>query len=344
MNGFIRKAHVLGTTVLLALLCAACLEHEEVITVAPDGSTEIVAQITGDYDQYTADDLLLPQQPQWTVLEQRIDSTGDKRKLTYRASLFVPSGSPLPESFAKRENPYYDLSLRFPTQVKVWTEGNRTYYEFRRTYQARRFSALDVTEIPILWDQELEERVLDSGLLNINQQDRRQYLDQLVSAFSLRLWRLHRDALGDLVRAGSVSDTTFLRLTEEVAGYLEETITPELALDLIQLEEIQVERALDSIETTVSRRFQQAVHTAVGGKTLLLRQYEESIKRTKMDYALTQKLDSREMSIELNLPGTIISSNGIVVPEEPGRANWWFRGDKLHDADLPLYALSVVTR
>ncbi|HOD65962.1 MAG TPA: hypothetical protein PKM94_04650, partial [candidate division Zixibacteria bacterium] len=289
--------------------------------------------------------LALPSAPAWTIIEQRVDSTQAQPELHLKASRTVPYGAPLPESYVTAETPSPELDLHFPTAVTVRTEGNRTYYEFRRTYQARRFGEYDITESPWLWDADLETKAIDSGLVNLSPDERRKYLEQLAAAFSLKHWRMNRNALAELVRSGSLEAATMDLIAARAAEHFERTLTTEFLFRTMQQSDETVTLTLDSLEAAFAETFRARLAEAVGTPAAaVLEQFEAALERVHRDQRITEVLSSDEFSIRLNLPGTIIESNGLLSPEEPGTVRWSFEGKKLHDADLPLYALSVVAR
>ena len=158
----------LVAVVMIALL-SGCLVRTEEITIAPDGTTTILAEIRGESDDF--DQLLaMPSEPEWTILQgpdPKAKSSDKKSEL--KAQVEVPYGSSLPHSYAAPGSEQERFDLKFPTEVRRWTEGDRTYFEFRRTYKARRYSCYNIAGTPF-WDDELEARVLEKGIFEVSQQ------------------------------------------------------------------------------------------------------------------------------------------------------------------------------
>ncbi len=204
------KLPLILSAAILLLIFSGCLEQQETISVAPNGTTTIDIEISGSPDQLS-DPVLLPAEPDWKIIERELDTTNDKPSLSIHAIATVRPGSPFPPSFVTTKSPDFDLSLQFPGQLTMRTEGNKTYYTFQRKYEARRFAAFDFSEIPSLWDHDLETRVLDSGLLNVSEQDRQKYLEQLSADYGYRYWRFYHEALAGLLESGALSDTTMHR-------------------------------------------------------------------------------------------------------------------------------------
>jgi hypothetical protein len=324
------------------LLCAGCLEQDETITVAPNGDVTIEVSLSGGPDQLK-DSILLPSGPTWHITDRQLDSAGQSPTLTIKATASAPYGSPLPESFLPKNAKEYDLSLHFPATLTIKKEGNRTFYTFQRTYEARRFLAYDYSEIPRLWDHDLETKVLDSGLLKVSPEEREDYLRQLSQGYEYCYWSYNRGALGELVRSNTLTDKDMLRLTHEAEDYLDSTLTPDFILGVMQRSEAEIQTALDSIGREIDRHFLNAVAAVATGNTRITGQFKQAYARQQRDYEITQKLDGFEYTVNLIMPGTVISTNGLPDSDHPGKVMWSFKGNKLNDADLPLYAVSVVT-
>lgn len=327
---------------LVSLLCAGCLDQEENITVAENGNVTIEVTLSGKPDQLS-DPILIPSGPEWEIRERSVDSSDKSPELTIRATANTPYGSPLPASFVAESSPDYTLSLHFPGEVTMESKGDRTYYTFRRRYEARRFATFDFSEIPELWDHDLESRVLDSGLLKASEEDRVSYLRQLSANYNYCYWRFFREALADLVRSSAMADTTFLRLATEASQYLEGTITPDLMLSVMQREEEEIGVFIDSLGREIDRHFKTVVAAAARPNSTAAVQFERAYTRVHREYDVNEVLGVFNYSINLVMPGTILSTNGIIESGEPSKVSWSIKGKSLHDADVPLYAVSVVT-
>jgi hypothetical protein len=343
MKEFRTRGLLFAVGAVCSLLLAGCLDQEETITVAKDGSVAIEVKLSGKPDQLS-DPILIPAGPDWQIRERKIDSSGDSPELTIVAVANTPYGRPLPEAFVSRSSPEYDLCLRFPGEVTMKSEGNRTYYTFRRTYAARRFSAFDLSEVPEAWDHNLETRVLDSGLLKVSQKDRDQYLRQLTENYNYQCWRYFREAIAALVGSHTIADTVFVRLGKDAADYLDNTATPDLFLNVMQREEPQIQAAIDSLGLIIDRQFRTLVTGAVHGNSTALAQFDTAYAKVRREYEVTEKHNGMNYRITLVMPGTVISTNGVLEPEEPGKVTWSFGGKKFRDADVSLTATSVVER
>jgi hypothetical protein len=343
MKAFWLKAPLALTATAISIIFCGCLEHEENITVAPTGNTTIEVKLSGT-PQSLRDSVLLPSGPEWRIVDRQLDSADHEPTLTIEAVATVPSGSPLPASFVPPTSPDYDLSLHFPGQVTMRTEGTRIYYTFRRNYEARRFGMYDFSEIPSLWDHDLEARVLDTGLLNASPKDRQQYLEQLSAGYGYRYWRFFCEGVAALVRSRAITDTSMPLLEAEAEQYLEATLTPQFVFGVMQRDEAQIQATIDSLGQVIDDHFRQMMSREAQVNSAALASYDRAYVRAQRDYDVTQKLDGFQYTINLVMPGVIIGTNGVLDAKAPNKVLWCFKGSKLNDADVPLYAVSVVTR
>jgi hypothetical protein len=342
MTEFHTKNVLVVIGAVFTLLCAGCLDQEENITVAQNGNVTMEVKLSGEPKQLS-DPVLIPSSPEWDIRERKIDSSGNSTSLTILAVANTPYGRSLPESFVAKGSPDYKVCLRFPSELMMESKGNRTFYTFRRTYEARRFSAFDLSEVPEAWDHELEKRVVDSGIMKVPEADRAKYLQQLRQGYNYQYWRFFREALADMVRSDAISDTVMDRLANEASTYLEKEINPELFLTIMQLEEKEVQTAIDSLALVIDRQFKTIVSGAVHNNGTKAEQFERAYSQVQREYEVTEKFNGTGYHVALAMPGTIISTNGVIDSREPGKVSWSFNGKKLRDADVPLYAVSVVT-
>ncbi len=328
---------------LALLTCISCLERKEEITVARDGTVTIQTEWSGKIEDFD-DPISRPSEPEWTVLKNRIDSSfGSEPKLTYDARKVIPYGEPLPSSFASKGSPNADFALQFPSEIRFWKDGDRTYYEFKRTYQARLFSAFNISEMDILWNRKLEEQVLDKGLLNVSESDRNDYLKQFGLAFGYQQWRFMWEALAAQVHSGDLDTRTLTEIHVETRALLENIASIETAKAVFLDDTREPEDVLDSLGGHVQDQFREAIIKHTGNNSdQVLRQYDTSVKKVRTNYNVTERLSGQEFTLFLKMPGIIIETNGLLDIEEPDEIMWWFKGDELHDKDIPVYALSVV--
>ena len=330
---------------LLTLVCVSCIERSEEITVDEDGNATIIAKFDGNADDLRR--LALPSEPEWTILRNVVDSNdADNATMKLEAELVVPYGTPLPETFAKPDAANRETALQFPTELKRWTENGRTYYEFKRTYMARAYSPYDITDylIPLgAWDQELEERVLEKGIFDVSEEDRANYLEQFALAYGYLHWRFMWETTAELYRRGRISVDTKENVETWAAEYVEAAVTPVRTLGILGKDDDSIGVALDRLGDELQSKFIEYFAITVGENQADVQQeFIDLFRLNTRTFDVTEALGAHQFAISLELPGTIVRTNGIIDPNKPSTVEWYFKGGDLHDKNIPLHALSVV--
>jgi hypothetical protein len=329
----------------LTLVCVSCIERSEEITVDEDGTATIIAKFDGNAEDLRR--LALPSEPEWTILRNVVDSSDtDNATMKLEAELVVPYGTPLPETFAKPDATNRETALQFPTELKRWTENGRTFYEFKRTYIARAYSPYDITDymIPLgAWDQELEKRVLEEGIFEVSEEDRANYLEQFAVAYGYFHWRFMWEATAEMYRRGRISAGAKESVESWALDYLEATVTPVRILGILGKDDDSIDVALDRLGDELHDEFIKHFVSTVGeDQTDIQREFIDIFRLNTRIFDATEALGAHQFSISLELPGTIVSANGMIDPDKPSTVEWYFKGGDLHDKNIPLHALSVV--
>ncbi|UCG62343.1 MAG: hypothetical protein JSV52_03395 [Candidatus Zixiibacteriota bacterium] len=340
MRQLLALRSLLGVIIMTALVCVSCLERRETITVDETGKTTIRAEFDGTEESF-ATPIALPSEPEWTVISKEVNPGQGETRIKLTAEKVVAYGEPLPATFAARDS-VPSVDLRFPTEVKLWSEGNRTFYEFKRTYLTLPFGGINMTE-DALWDQDLEDRILDQGIFNVSEEDRSRYIDEYSSSFGHLQWRFAWSALGQMVRRGDISASVKSAVNKRTFEYTEGAVTPVRILGILGKEEDSIGLALENLKTELRGSYIRIFADAVGpGKENLPTTFSGSLDSVILDYDITKMLEAQQISVTVNLPGTVIECNGLVDPDEPGSVGWLFMGADMRRANIPLYALSVV--
>jgi len=331
-----------AAVIIIVLVNIACLDQRtEEIVVAEDGSTTITARIQGDAENLRPP-IALPSQPLWTILKHDIDSSEvPTGQLDFEAEIEVPYGTPLPVTYAGEDSEHHELNLRFPTEVRRWTEGNRTYYEFRRTYPARDYGCYNISGSDF-WDSELEAEILENGIFNVSDEDRENYLDNFAFAFGYLQWRFLWTSLGTMYRGGEITLAAGDTIETRAAEYLEQKVTSTRILGILGKEDDSIGVALDRFKNEIHSDFSNLFSSVVGPDTMLTRSFADHFRRVTLNYEITEALNNNNFSVEVTLPGRVIESNGLVLPDDPEKVEWTFGGEALNDRAVPLFAISVV--
>ena len=342
MKALRRSRLWLAATIIIVLANIACRDQRmEEIVVAEDGSTTITARIFGKADNLMLP-IALPSQPQWTILKRVIDSSEvPTGQLDFEAEIEVPYGTPLPVTYAAEDVEHAELNLRFPTEIRHWTEGNRTFYEFRRTYPARDYGCYNISGSGF-WDSELEAKILEKGIFNVSDEDRENYLDNMSFAFGYLHWRFLWTTLGSMYRSGEITLSASDTIETRAAEYLEQKVTSIRILGILGKDDDSIGVALDRFKDELHKDFAELFSSVVGADTTLARSFAEHFRRVTLNYRITEALNSHNFSVNVTLPGRVIEANGLVLPDNPGEVEWTFSGEAMNDRAIPLFAISVV--
>lgn len=334
-------------SIIILISFISCIEHTEEIIISEDGTTTITSNYKGKVSEI--EELALPCEPVWTVTKIMGDGIiTDSSQMELRAETTIPYGDKIPSTYAKPDDDLKDIQLQFPTEVKFWTEGNRTYYEFKRTYQARKFQCFDLPTLFShldIWDQDLENRILEKGIFNVSENDRDKYLDQMICAYAYLHWRLHWETISEMYAGDFITLEQKTNMEKQTADYLENTLTKVRVLGILGKEEDSIGVELNRLTKSIHKQYYTDFVKAVGEeKTKLHQKFTSIFDKTKLDYEITKKLDSHSFAVAVELPGIIIKTNGFIEFEKPNVVKWAFKGDGLHDKNIPLYVLSVVEK
>lgn len=340
--------YLMPSVVILActalLMTAGCLDRTEEIVVDEQGNAKIRVEIKGDAADFAAP-MALPSEPDWNITKHEIDSSkADKIKVEFCAERTILYGSAMPSSFLSGPPSPERLNLEFPTSLRVWEEGDRTFYVFRRKYESRMHRGFDLSESQY-WDKKLEERVIKNGIFKVSEQDRNEFLDQFVLGFAYYNYRFLWTVLGNMVRQDIVSIEQKLTIEERAAGYLEGKVTPVTVLGLLGKDDDSIDVALEMLKGELRSTFDRIVRDVVGAENLsVISIYSRLWNEETARHDLTERFNGQNFAVKLTLPGTIIETNGYIDLEKSNTVEWQFSGEDFHDAELMMHALSVVDR
>ena len=328
-------------TSLALLLFTGCLEVSEEIHVNQSGEARLVITLEGDKDEFSSV-VALPSEVDWQIDTLEVENPDkEEPEMKLRAERVVNPGEEFPSTFADPSDLLADKQLQFPTELKVWNEGNRTFYEFKRTYLSRRhyrFVGGDEDQI----NEDLEKRVLEQGIFNVPEQDRAQYLTSLSRQFRLQMISMYEEAMGEMIFSGRLKANLLDPVSLQAKQMIEEMLTSETVLSIVSLPDDSVGIALDALKTEIENRFIAALQERTVDSDKIAEELRAALAQINLEWEITEKLDNDLFLIVVYLPGTLIKTNGKTNPDYLGTAGWEFEGKDLHDRSIPLYALSVV--
>lgn len=317
-----------------------CVEREETIRVAPDGTIHLKVEFEGGLDDVVSGDALLQDPGPWTV-EDRIE-TDDKgeQTLTRTATLTVPPGGEIPTHYAGDDDELADLALNISTSLEIEERPYGTYYHFQRIYHRRDWSHIDYFRRTYLED---ELKKLDGeDVAELSEQDRQNVAEALIAFEQLKTLVLAETAANAL--DPPLSQDVWLPIFRGICGVFE-NIDRHRVMELLQLEGEEAEAEITAAVEEVKARTEDVIEAVVNqsdpsGATTraFVCQYEREQRR----YAITEDLQDETIEVFLHLPGRIIGHNSIGEQADGGAVEWEFDGEALYDRDQVLLATSVV--
>ena len=319
--------------IAMAGFSAGCLRFSEQITILENGQAEInvtVSDLPIDYDASVA----MPGLQEWEVT-RREDPADPKNQILQALKTILPGGA-FPSSFADSTEPFADQQLQFPTSIKSWSRDNTTFYEFTRDYQARRMARFEGN---VVIDEDLEDRILENGIFAASEEDRGLYLDLLAKQTIQHHQAFLLEAVGSLLVQGIIELEDHQFILESGNEILTESIRPEMILEAMALDDEAMAQALEQWVETNTEKICQVMETRQAGSGPEL---EKNLADVARECDISFHTGNHHFHVDLNLPGTIISTNGLIDPLDPGHVSWDFKGEDLFDRGIPLHAVSAV--
>ena len=331
---------------LAAVICmtsvflTGCFDRKEEITVNENGDTFIHALFGGDAEE-APQASELPNKDSWKI--NRWETTTDKdgkTELEIDVEMNIPYGETLPDRYNLDDK--NDVGLRFPSAVKSYRKGNRTFYEFTRRYQPRKYNRYEVFYEHV--DKKLEDRIFEKGIFNVPLQDQVQYLNQLIPAFRLSQLRYIYDVLGLMVLHDDISQNLRKNMMNSARERIGSDFTPERFKEILaRVDEKTIAGEMDRITKEVDRIFVSVYREHIEADQIgTLSTFTELIEKERRARAVTDNIYGQTFEITLKMPGQIVVTNGIFDGEALGTVSWQFSGSNLNDCEYVLHAVSVV--
>jgi hypothetical protein len=331
-----------------AMICAAslflsgCIERKEEITIDKHGNTYISTSFKGDIDQFPPV-FDLPNGGTWKNIKQEIMKKENGKDLKVSAEMNIPYGKDLPDRYDL--NDQANQQLRFPSTVKTYKKGSRTFFEFTRRYQPRKYRLYEIYYEKV--DKELEDEVMKKGIFNVSQTQRDKYLDQLTPALHLSQLRTVYDVLGTMVLQNDISQEARRQLLLSAGENVRKTVTRnKLETILAHLnkdndgedEMDQIIKDIDRVFISILKNQTRPDNGVLSAKLAKLLENERHTRK------ITDAIGGNSFIITLKMPGQIVDTNGIFSEESLGTVSWDFQGSALRDCEYVLHAISVLDK
>lgn len=357
-----------------------CLEHEETITVRPDGSLAVELSTKGDRADLCTG-YAVPLASPWTPrnagarswLDTVAPDTGGPRARAASDRLHAEQGeetlvvgaefasaAELPRWFAPDEEPYRSAYLARSTDLALERKGTRTVYSFERVYHARSHAPWDVTERT---RKELRPDLMQQIETDFVFTDDQwpEVASVLEQSFVEAGGAFVRTALASIFTEGDASlPPSVVRAALDKADVTLRAIASRHALDRLH----ELARELDDArrsggdtESLGKRLGEQLSSLEREGRRAIRAAIESSLVEAGADprirnavlarlewaftsYDHTGDLADETFTLRVRMPGVVVDGNFDELDGEV--AIWRFEGKDLQDADRSLTAVSVL--
>jgi hypothetical protein len=362
-----RTAVRLGLALCLAV--PACLETEEEIEVAPDGSLTVQVRVEGDgWD--LADGYPLPAGPGWTAADSAtavwraamaegrpgawtppLGAEGEDERVALQVEGRFASAADLPERYAPAADPYAAAFQRRGTRVDIQQVGAHTLYTFERTFHAR--------DTLYRLADEWTERRLDALPDDIKDQDDDESLtpeqwalvvEALRDAFAQSARMVVREALAPAfgvagaglparaaqqVAEDSAQAAASVLRAEEFIEHARRKARDEDGADDFDVLDAADRRAREAVRALLTARL-DAGPVAWEVRNAILQRFEHLL----VGWDQADDLRDETFDLRVRMPGVVVGGN--FTEREGSRVGWTIRGEDLLKGDARLTVSSVV--
>ncbi len=347
---------ILATSIGLALVTASgCVEREETITVARDGSVIIELEYEGTEQEMTKGDAMPSEESGWRVVRST-KKEDDETKLILESKRRFEPGEPLPGSFAAPDDPDADLYLEFPTILRLERRRDGTYYYFRRVYTPRRWGYVRHWQ-----DKFVDNNVRklgDKPVEELTSDEQRQIVEAFAAVESFKQLEFTAIALEESnpdlpVEHGLIARRAILQYYEETSdaygggpSYFAQLISRCSPLEEDQRNEC-FDRDTERILAEAYDAYVQSLRVDARLAEWQIDVFEEAYARAERTFEITDQLGGHAFEIDVVMPGTIIAHSAldadIDVDEEENVSSvrFQFEGDWFRDRP---YEIIVVSR
>jgi hypothetical protein len=326
---------------VVGLHLAGCIERKEAIRIEADGRVEIeVRHDTDSHAEMYLGDAVPTEDRGWIVeTSTTVDDEGEEQ-FHLRAVASFPADSPLPSNYASIRDPDPDISLQFPTALRIEERRDGYYYHFRRVYLARPWAFID--NPARLVQAKVKEIIDEREFRDLPPADRAAVVRALVDLEVLKLEAFARAAFDD-VTPEAPQDVWLAART--AIGAAADQLDIEGLVELLGGEDDQANA--EAIEDQ-SRAFQDAaiagmrqalLETGAYGQPQL-RALFRRFEHYQRYHEVTEELGDDNFTIEVEMPGEIVGHNGD--RRSGSTVTWQFNGQFLRDRDQEILVTSRV--
>lgn len=347
-----------------ALLLGGCLENEEQITIAEDGSVQIRVSAEGDRTDL-ADGSPIPKFGPWQPVDEHTaawlgaadqppeaSQGGDKLKVTVEASFDCVED--LPRFYAPEKNPYRTASLQRSASLEVKVRGERKIYVFERRYHSPGQGLLDPMQglddqMPREMKKEFQKKAEPSAkswrwvhrtLLAEYQRLADSYLRKACIVLFLEEESSLTSRDMDEILANSEENLVGILSEEHLRGIYHQL----LAEQELPKEQRPKENPFQALEQEIRGAIRGALTTGLQQAGIDMQLQNRALATFEWWLAASDHSDDlgdESFKVTVTMPGKIIAGNFDALTST-GAASWNIGGGILGDRDVVMRVISIV--
>lgn len=329
-----------GLAIACLLATVSCLEREEEIVVAPDGSVRVTHTVSGQGADLDGGEASVPSGPEYTIVRTVEKAGTDDEKTVLVATARFAKAAEMPDRFEDPAAEHFDASLRFPTDLRVIDRPDGRHFILTRRYLPREWARFQFHHRRAFPEDVLALLERGSGD-DLSDDERRTVLVALARYEQGK----HEEWLRDAVLASIPDDGRRTLAFHAGRAALEEffaaNAAPEQLEALLAMTPEEIERASRELEDALDLAILDAVAAAFpeelagDSEERFLSAYAGARRATHV----TEDLEDESFVVRIRLPGRVIAHNADAI--EDGVAVWRFDGKDLRDREQRIELHSV---
>ncbi|MCA8923467.1 MAG: hypothetical protein KDD82_16745 [Planctomycetes bacterium] len=309
-----------------------CLEHEETLTVHPDGSLEVSYVIHGDGEDLDQGAAAQPGGAPWAVERTTRAKQDGKLEHVLRARAEFARAAELPACFGDPES-----ALTRSTELTVTPSAEGRVFRFSRAYGAREWAPYAFAERRAFPD-EVKALVKQLGEFASFTDEERGLLVRALCAYEQAKVERWAEAALAVVAPGADPGRAALEVQEAIRGEITATVDPAFLARLLA-DPQEIKEAAKGLEARVHRAAAAAAARALELGPQREQALREELARQRRVFEVSEDLGDEAFVVRLRLPGVVLRHNADEVQGDT--LIWRFTGQDLRDRTHRLLATSL---
>lgn len=317
-----RSIPIAATLCLMPVAAPGCVERNEWITVARDGSVSLRIEYEGTEHELQNDDAMPSAAGGW-VVQRAVKMEKDQETVILTGQRHFAPGEDLPSTYAAESDPDADLYLSFPTTIRTVQRPDGVYYYFYRVYTPRRWAFVQHWH-DVLFDDEVK-KLSEKPAEELTLAEQSRILEALARFEAFKELELAKMAVEqglpnlpveDILVAGrKLMNRYELELGERGENGVRSGLLVEALRECEMLGDDDKDRCIDDEAQRILDAgldtFVRSLRHDAGLNDAEIDSFMQAHARTQREYAITNVLAGHAFEIDVSMPGTIIAHNAV---------------------------------